>query len=487
MNILYCRKSTESEERQVLSLEAQKEALLEVLQREGLKVDKIYEESMSAKAPGRPKFNEMLELLKSEKNNTIFCWNINRLARNGVDGGSLTWYMDLGYISQIRTPDRKYENTPIDKFMMQMEFGVAKKTVDDLSVDVKRGNAKKLKNGGWPGPAPFGYLNDRLTHTIVPDPINGKYVQEMFNLFANGGYSLKQIVAHMRTYPIKRKLHTSLVYRIISNPFYMGLMIRNKELYQGAHEPLVSKTVFDACQALLNPNRERKQKHLFPLRGFMTCAKCGCALTATTKKGRFKYYYCTNGKKICDQHRNYIRAEKLNEQVADQLSALEFDEELIEIMYEAAKERKRANEGYKATALEQIKAQLASLSVKQDKLLDLFLSDSLSEDSYNAKNEVLRREQIGLQAQYEQLSKKESEGVSTLELTKKAFLTANYARKDFLSGDDVAKRKLAEILLWNFSVLDKKIVNFRLKQPFQIIADKEKTRPDGQIFSWQGR
>lgn len=46
---LYCRKSSESEERQILSIESQAKEMLELAEREGLEIVEIKRESHSAK------------------------------------------------------------------------------------------------------------------------------------------------------------------------------------------------------------------------------------------------------------------------------------------------------------------------------------------------------------------------------------------------------------------------------------------------------
>lgn len=485
--VLYSRKSTESEDRQVLSIESQIKELSDLAAREGLSIDKVITESKSAKAPGRPGFEELLRLIEKDKGVTLLCWKLDRLARNPIDGGKVAWYLQQGLIREIKTPERSYFPTD-NVLMMTFELGMANQFVRDLSNNVKRGNKAKLEKGGWPGRAPFGYLNDKANHTILIDPVLAPLVSGMFNLFASGGYSLKQIATITREKaPLNCPLiHTSLVYRIISNPFYTGLMLRSGKIYQGSHSPIVSKVIFDNCQQLLNPNRSRKQKHLFSLRGFLTCGKCGCALTATTKKGH-QYYYCTNGKKVCDQHCKYIKAELLHQQVAEQLRAIQVDKELIEIMYQAAREKHHSEQDIKAKTLEQIKSQLETQKTKQAKLLDLLLAEKISQEVYDSKNEILKREQVALQNQYSQLLKKQTEGNSTLELIKNAFLTANYAENDFLEAHEEKKRSLAEKLLWNLKVLNQKIVECRLKQPFQIMLEANQKELSFESSFWQGR
>ena len=93
-----------------------------------------------------------------------------------------------------------------------------------------------------------------------------------------------------------KKVLISHIQRMLSNPFYCGIMLRDGKYYNGNHKPIISKSDFDKAQEILaDKSRPKSQRLFFPLRGFLKCENCGCALTSSTKKGH-DYYYCTNGK-----------------------------------------------------------------------------------------------------------------------------------------------------------------------------------------------
>jgi DNA invertase Pin-like site-specific DNA recombinase len=157
---MYCRKSTDSEDRQVQSIADQKRELQTVIERFNLNVVKVFEESMSAKSPGRPVFNEMMQMVNSGEAEGILCWKLNRLSRNPIDGGQIQWQLQNGIIQSIITPSREY--LPTDNvLMMSVELGMATQYSIDLSKDVKRGMDSKVTKGWRPGRAPLGYLNDK--------------------------------------------------------------------------------------------------------------------------------------------------------------------------------------------------------------------------------------------------------------------------------------------------------------------------------------
>ena len=163
--ILYARKSTDTEEKQVLSIEAQLVELRLFAQKEGLTIKEQLIEKMSAKVPGRPIFNEMIAKIEKGEADGIIAWHPDRLARNSVDGGRIIYLLDTGHIKALKFPTFWFENTPQGKFMMNIAFGQSKYYIDNLSENVRRGNRQKLRNGGWPQNAPIGYINNKADKT----------------------------------------------------------------------------------------------------------------------------------------------------------------------------------------------------------------------------------------------------------------------------------------------------------------------------------
>jgi site-specific DNA recombinase len=158
--IIYNRKSLkDKEDQQILSIQGQKEENERRVKKEGHTVIASFDEECTAKKPGRPDFNEMLQLIETGKAEAIICWRLNRLARNPIDGGRVQWLLQQGVIKAIITSEKTY--TPLDNVIqMAVEFGMATQFSIDLSKDVKRGMRQKAAGGWRPGRPTLGYMRD---------------------------------------------------------------------------------------------------------------------------------------------------------------------------------------------------------------------------------------------------------------------------------------------------------------------------------------
>lgn len=475
--IIYCRKSTDTEDKQVLSLDSQRDELLRVAESQNLNVVDILTESMSAKAPGRPVFNTMMTRILSGEADAILCWKVDRLTRNPVDGGQIQWLLQNENIKVITTFEKSY--LPNDNVLiMSIEQAMANQYIRELSVNVKRGNRAKLERGEWPNHAPFGYTNDKVTKTIKINKKYAKYVKRAYDLYITGGYSLSEICEVMYSEGLRtesgRKVYVSQIHRILTNRFYTGLMERDNKVYQGNHEPIVSLKTFNQAEEIRNERLHPKaKKHFYSARGFLTCASCGCAITCDTKKG-YQYYYCTNAKKVCTDKRRYMRSEHVDKILSELFLKLQFDEELIELSAEAYKQKYNDTESYSEQAKQTVLGELKSLDTKESNLLDGFISQIITKPLYEEKSKEIKIERIALSNQLKEIKKNSTLDENTFEQIKNVFIDCNRAAKRYTEVSDDKKRRMLEKLLSNASIEDQNIASYKFKSPYSIIEKTPK-------------
>lgn len=202
---LYARKSTDIEDKQVLSIEAQITELRAFAKQENLNIIEELVEKQSAKIPSRPIFGEMIRRIEKGEADGIWAWHPDRLARNSVDGGRIIYLLDCGYLAILKFPTFWAENTSQGKFMLSIAFGQSKYYIDSLSENVRRGLRQKVRRGEYPGPAPIGYLNDSRIKMVVVDRKKAKIIKAAFEFYSQGDKTLEDIAHFLAQQGIFRK------------------------------------------------------------------------------------------------------------------------------------------------------------------------------------------------------------------------------------------------------------------------------------------
>lgn len=330
--IIYARKSSESEGQQTLSIESQIAELTALAEREGLTISSIFQESCSAGKPNRPAFEKMLSDMKRRPGVTILCWQLDRLARNLQDAATLTQMLQDGIIREIRTPRATYGSSSMDLFITGLDFLIAKKYVDDLSENVKRGLREKVRLGFRPGKVPLGYKTSgpyqKGLREIVPDPRTFDQVRKLWDRILRSPASLS--ILHKHAKHLGLTLCYSSLCDLFSNPFYYGHFKWNGELFEGKHEPMVTYQEFSQVQEYIHrKTRRQRSRHQFTFTRLLTCGECGSAATAELKskyiksiksKRTYIYYHCTRSKDRQCTQRSITESEIINQITAHLLS-----------------------------------------------------------------------------------------------------------------------------------------------------------------------
>ena len=342
--VLYARKSTESEEAQILSIDSQIREMLQIAEKENLEIVETKKESHSAKeANQRPIFNEIVEEIKQDKYNGILTWAPDRISRNAGDLGRIVDLMDQGKLIDIRTYGQRFTNSPNEKFLLMILGSQAKLENDNKVINVKRGLRARCEMGLWPCTAPTGYLNsknvDKSCHVEI-DIYRAPMVRKMFEKVAYEKYSGRQLYQWLkdRNFKTKNGKHLTLsnVYILLRNTFYYGMFEYPKKdgkWYQGIHEPLITKELFDMVQENISNHEIQKVGKEFAFTRMMTCGICGSGITADEKfkklkngdVNRYIYYMCTkhNDSKCKNP---IVREELLIEQLVNLMDTIKLDE-----------------------------------------------------------------------------------------------------------------------------------------------------------------
>ncbi len=312
--VIYVRVSTEEQAKRGYSINAQIKACEAYANENKCEIVNIFkEEGISAKTLERPQLNALIKYCKKNKDkiNHIIFWKWDRLSR-----GELKDYADLeDFFADCNvyplSATECNEDSAEGELIRWITKGTSRYELRKITDRTKLGMREKAENGEFPAKAPIGYINYTNpdgSKKIVIDKEKAIYIKRAFELYAYENFSYKKLGEELakdgfvdkngKKYP-PRKFEWML-----KNIFYIGKFQWNKVIYEGKHEPIVSKDVFYAVQNKLNnPKNTRKRTHnvYFAYNNLIKCEQCGCYLSAQLKKGahnsgEYIYYNCT-GKK----------------------------------------------------------------------------------------------------------------------------------------------------------------------------------------------
>ena len=476
----YLRKSSEDKERQAISIPAQKEQVLKAFP--GFDVEFIVEERSAFKPFNRPAFSEMLERISKGERRGLLAWQPDRLSRNEIDAGNITYMLRDGNLKELRFCVYHFENNPAGIWMLQMALSQSQYESAKKGQDVKRGTSMKARNGDYPSSAPLGYLNEKFAERgkkrILVDPERFDLVRKMWDLMLTGKYTVPQIWkiageewglrAHARGGKSNgnKPLPRSLVYLTFIRPFYYGeyeFPLGSGNWCKGNHVAMVTKDEFDRVQFLLGrADRPRPKTHEFAYRGHMRCGVCGAAITAERKYKKlasgevrsYIFYHCTHHKDyVCTQ--GSIEEKVLEAQVMSSLVDYSVPPEFKAWALDALREMdKEEGQETKAVSENQKKA-LADCVRRMDALVNMRMNDEIPEDVFRAKSAALKADKQRMEAE---MAASDDGAGDWLAVAERGF---NFAERALIafekddSDDRKARRSILANLGSNHEVIDK--------------------------------
>lgn len=485
----YVRKSTDTDNKQVQSIESQIDYINKIVEENGYELLKIFEDRISAKEPRkRPEFIKMLEFIEQHKPNAIITWHLDRLSRNSVDSGSIIYLLEKEYVQKIITNTQIFSKSDAG-LMSYVMFGMAAQYRMDLGKNARRGMDTKRSNGWYPGKPPIGYLNGKDSDgqsIIIVDTERYDKVRRLWELMLTGCYSLDKIMKianddlHIRTRPTKKKvisknqgrLHRSNLEKLFKNIFYAGILVDKKtgEEFVGKHKPMITREEFDAVQSILHGKRKnRGSKHSFPYTSLIKCGECNSMITAETKYKLIKseeqlreyvYYHCTKralGSENCTQ--KSIIADDLEKQILMILEGISMPKEIVEWGVGILKENHKLELTTTESIINQNLIEIDNIRKYQSQLLDLLLKQKITENEYRRKSNEFKDMTSEINKSIERI-KKESE--SWLEPTIDTFELSTHAKSIIENGSNNDKKQLLR-LLTSSMVLKDNILNCEFK------------------------
>lgn len=471
--VIYARVSTKEQQEEGFSIPAQLKAIRSFCEKESLVPVAEFVEAESAGKAGRKRFGAMLAFLRENPDvRVVVAHKLDRLYRNFSDQVRLE--EELGVRSRYVVGD--LPDSPQGQLLRDVQLSVAKFYLGNLSEEVKKGMAEKVSQGGWAcGRAPIGYLNDREHRCLVVDPLRAPLVRHAFESYATGVVSLSDLATELHALGLRhlrsgQKVHASSLHGMLQNPIYCGFVRYNGTLYPGKHEPLVTPGLFQRVQETFEPNRNgnKEQTHLFALRDFLTCASCGCKITAERQRGHV-YYRCTHGKgrEACAE-RAYTREEKLLEQVETILGTIEIGPDILAALLQESRllDEKEARGGEEERrglqrAIEENRA-------KTDRLLDSYLEGTVDKDTYQTKARELGQERLALEHRLQALEAGKKSGRTAR--VEALLETARSARIRFRDASTREQRRVLAGVLSNATLQQQRIEEYQLKSPFNLLV-----------------
>jgi len=467
---LYARKSTDVEDKQVLSIDAQLTELREFAKRENLLIAQEFVEKQSAKIPGRPIFNEMMKCIEKGDADCILSWHPDRIARNSVDGGKIIYFLDIGLLASLKFPQFWFESTPQGKFTLSMAFVQSKYYVDSLSENTKRGLRQKVRMGIFPSQAPIGYINDSRTKTIVVEKKKAKILRLAFERYVKGNQRLEDIATFLAKNGIStrsgKRISKTRAAFILSNPFYVGLFNYAGELHEGKHEPIISKKLFDEAQEMLKkrgqPERKPQNKPQ-PFCGLISCASCGMMITGEYKVKKQKngnvhnytYYHCTKKRKDMKCPEPCIREEELDRQLSSEIQKVSLPKDWAEKLLKMAKNDHKNSAQSLTACVKERQEKISAINLKLERLLSGYLEQDIEKETYREEKAKLVLQRKSLDEEISNFSHKQNDWLEPFQNWVKAAQSLDKIASD---SDLFAKKVCAKEIFGSNLLLGEKTV-----------------------------
>lgn len=459
-------------------------------------VETYSDKGESAKTANRPQFMAMVERVKRDRDiDYVIVDRLNRFARNMRDAGNIMHDLEAAGARLISVKEN-LDDTPTGRFQRTIILGQAEYESGNIGVEALKGMTQKARVGGTPFTAPIGYRNYRRHDEgssprgialIEVDPERAPFIQWAFETYATGEWSIPKLTEALEARGLRsvsrgkpsRPIGKGAIHRILSNPYYMGIIEFRGERFEGRHEAIVTAELFYEVQSVLaarakSGERERRFHHF--LKGSVYCGVCGSRMVFTRTSGNggsYDYFRCFGSTYGNDCTVRYIRADAVEEQIEDIWRRLTIDaevaatarDELVRLIGAAHKETR--------TDVTRAERQIKAIADKRAALLDAYTERAVPLDLYKQKEAQLAHEQAEAQRLIQTTASSVEDVTVTLD---GAFRVLERGASLYLEGSPSVRRRLNQALFDRFEVYRDETVG-NLAEPFKSIGEARTPRP----------
>ena len=264
--------------------------------------------------------------------------------------------------------------------------------------------------------------------------------------------------------PSSPKITVGQLELILKNINYTDVLAFKSEYYEGKHEAIISSELFNKTQKAFKKDNKPQfsEVHQFAFAGMLTCAECGCAITAEIKNGKYIYYHCTGNGGKCSQKPIYIREEDIAKQFDSAIKAITISSEHFEYIKQGLKESLDEKNRFSEEELKRLNIQAKKLKARLDKLFIAKLDGDIDNEYWKEKHQEWNNEREEILRKIHAFStadkKYYEEGIKIIELLKNAYTL--YSKQSY-----VEKRKMLKYVLSNCTINNKK-VSYDFNLPF---------------------
>lgn len=436
--------------------------------RVGAEIVQWFEETRTAAKAGRPVFTRMLKLLRAGKAEGVVIHKLDRSTRNYHDWAAIDELLESGIEIHVANDNLDLRSRG-GRLAADVQIAVAVDYIRNLREETLKGIHGRLKQGILPNNVGIGYLDSGAGKAKVIDPHKGPLVRRVFELYATGAFTLREVTAEARRLGLRNRngnpLHLQEIHKILRNPFYVGI-IRSKRfgLFPGIHAPLVTRAVFDRVQATLDGKFVRRTKRYeFPFRRLMHCKTCGHSLIGSQRKGHV-YYRCSTI--ACPT--TSVREEAVEEQIRSILRSITLNADEVALVEQQLAALSADATTLRASRHASLSETLSVVNARLARLTDLLLDSKVTAEEHDARRASLLKDRIRLEQDIAAIDTTNGRVMATAE---RIVGLAKSPELLYESGDSMQKRELLQILMSD-CVVTGKTLEFSLREPFAAIASR---------------